>query len=52
MPPLGEIGVSCGPIAYFLTLHTIFLCDKEKYHKYGGGEFIIGGGGVVKHRER
>ena len=35
-------------MAYFLTLHAIFLCGEDKYHKCGGGEFIIGGGGSVK----
>ena len=43
-------GVSCAPMAYFLTPHAIFLCGEDKYHKYGGGEFIIGGVGGVEHR--
>ena len=50
MPPLGTVGVSCGPMSYFLTPHTIFLCGKDKYHTYGSGEFIIGGGGGVEYR--
>ena len=37
-------------MAYFLNPHAIFLCGEDKYHKYGGGEFIIGGGGSVEHR--
>ena len=48
---LGEkYGVSCGPIAYLFTPHAIFLCGEDKYHKYGGGEFIIGGGGGIEYR--
>ena len=37
-------------MAYFITPKAIFLCDEDKYHKYGGGEFIIGGGGGVENR--
>ena len=32
------------------TLHTIFLCAEYKYHKFGGGEYIIRGGGTIKYR--
>ena len=34
-------------IAYFFTPHAIFLCAEYKYHKCGGGEFIIRGVGGI-----
>ena len=37
-------------MAYFFSPNAIFLCSEDKYHKYSGGEFIIGGGGGVEHR--
>ena len=36
-------------MAYLITPHAIFLCGEDKYHKCGGGEFIIGGSGGVEH---
>ena len=42
--------VYCGPMAYFFTPHTIFLCGEDKHHKCGDGKFIICGSGGIKYR--
>ena len=51
MSPLGiKVGL-LWPHGLFFTLHAIFLCGEDKYHKCGGVEFIIVGVGGVEYRE-